>query len=51
MEMIEVPKAKFEKMERELEMLKKESNIDIDLLEQFIDSLKDIKEGRIRRVK
>ena len=35
----------------EYELLKKQSNIDLDLLKQFVESLKDIKEGRLRRVK
>lgn len=47
MEMIKVPKAKFEKMRNELEELKK---IDFELLSQFRKSLEDVKTGRIRRV-
>lgn len=35
----------------EYELLKKQSKIDVELLEQFIESFRDIKEGRIRRVK
>ena len=35
----------------EYELLKKQSNIDLDLLKQFVESFKDIKEGRLRRVK
>jgi len=35
----------------EYERLKMQSNIDVDLLKQFAESLKDIKEGRVRRVK
>lgn len=35
----------------EYEILKKSSNIDTDLLMQLIRSLKDIKCGRVRRVK
>ncbi len=35
----------------EYEKLKREANIDVDLLKQFLESFKDIKEGRIRRVK
>ena len=35
----------------EYELLKKQSKIDLDLLKQFVESFKDIKEGRIRRVK
>ncbi len=44
MEMVKIPKEEYE-------MLKRQANIDIDLLKQFLDSFKDIKEGRIRRVK
>lgn len=35
----------------EYAMLKKQSKIDVELLEQFLESFMDIKEGRIRRVK
>ncbi len=35
----------------EYEQLKKQAEIDMDILRQFISSLKDLKEGRIRRVK
>ena len=31
--------------------LKRQAEIDLDLLKQFLESFKDIKEGRIRRVK
>lgn len=43
-EMITIPKQKFEE-------LKMQANIDVDLLKQFLESFKDIKQGRIRRVK
>ena len=36
---------------KEYEKLKMQANIDVDLLKQFLESLRDIKEGRIRRVK
>jgi len=45
MEMIKVPKDEFEK----IRIIK--SKIDLDLLEQFVSSIKDIKEGKIRRVR
>ena len=35
----------------EYEKLKSQTNIDVELLEQLMDSFKDIKAGRIRRVK
>jgi hypothetical protein len=44
MEMVKIPKEEYER-------LKKQSNIDIELLEQLISSFKDIKEGRVIRVK
>ncbi len=36
---------------KEYEKLKMQAEIDVELLRQFMESLKDIKEGRIRRVK
>ncbi len=44
MEMVTIPKDEYER-------LKMQANIDVDLLQQFLESFKDIKEGRIRRVK
>ena len=44
MEMIKVPKDEYEK-------LKMQANIDLDLLRQLVRSVKDIKEGRVIRVK
>ena len=35
----------------EYEKLKRQANIDVELLQQFLESFRDIKEGRIRRVK
>jgi len=35
----------------EYERLKMQANIDVELLKQLTESLKDIKEGRVRRVK
>ena len=35
----------------EYALLKKQSKIDVELLEQFLESFMDIKEGRVRRVK
>ena len=43
--MIKIPIEEFEK----IQTIK--STIDLDLLEQFVSSFKDINEGRIRRVK
>ena len=36
---------------REYEKLKIQADVDVELLEQFLDSFRDIKEGRIERVK
>jgi len=44
MEMITIPKKEYER-------LKTQADIDVDLLKQLIESFKDIKAGRIRRVK
>lgn len=44
METVTIPK-------REYENLKMQANIDVELLKQFLESFKDIKEGRFRRVK
>lgn len=42
--MIEIPKKEYEK-------LKRQANIDVDLLKELMEGLKDIKSGNIRRVK
>ena len=44
MEMVKIPKDEYEK-------LKMQANIDIDLLKQLVRSVRDIKEGRVIRVK
>jgi len=44
MDMVTIPKEEYDK-------LKMQSNIDMDLFEQLVNSFKDIKEGRITRVK
>ena len=36
---------------KEYEELKKQAKLDMDILHQLISSFKDIKEGRVRRVK
>lgn len=43
MEMIKIPKEEYDR-------LKMQANIDVDLLKQFVRSLKDVKEGRVIRV-
>ncbi len=42
--MISIPKKEYEK-------LKLQANVDIELLEQLMESFKDVKEGRVERVK
>jgi len=44
MEIVKVPRDEYKK-------LKMQANIDVDLLKQLMVSFKDIKEGRVRRVK
>ena len=44
MEMVKIPKDEYEK-------LKMQANIDVELLQQLVKSLKDIKAGRIIRTK
>ena len=44
MEMIKIPKIEYEE-------LKMQANIDVDLLKQLVRSVRDIKEGRVIRVK
>ena len=44
MEMIKIPKDEYKR-------LKMQANIDVDLLKQSVRSLKNIKEGRVVRVK
>ncbi len=43
-ETVTIPKEEYQK-------LKKQAQIDMDILQQLISSFKDIKEGRVRRVK
>ena len=52
MEKITIPREEYEKLKRMAEFRLKELNeIDIDLFQQFMRSLEDIKAGRIRRVR
>src|SRR3989338_11179841 len=43
-ETVTIPKEEYQK-------LKRQAQIDMDILQQLISSFKDIKEGRVRRVK
>lgn len=52
MEKISISKEEYENMKMQISKLKElEENIDLDLMRQLMSSLKDIKEGRIERVK
>ncbi len=42
--MVTIPKKEYER-------LKKQADVDVELLKQLIQSFKDIKQGKIRRVK
>jgi len=44
METVTIPKKEYER-------LKKQAEIDVELLKQLMESFRDIKAGRIRRVK
>ncbi len=44
METITIPKEEYER-------LKKTKNVDMDLVNQFLQSFRDIKAGKVRRVK
>lgn len=50
MEMIKIPKVKYEQMLGQLRLLKEIEKIDLDLVRQFKSSLEDVKAGRIKRV-
>ena len=50
MEMINIPKTEYEKMQMQIARLKELEKIDFDLIRQFKESLDDVKTGRIRRV-
>ncbi len=45
--MIKVPRKEYERLKMEAKL----ANVDSELLIQLIDGFKDIKEGRVRRVK
>ncbi|MFH1521344.1 MAG: hypothetical protein ABIF18_00125 [archaeon] len=50
MEMIKIPKARYERMVRQIEILREMEKLDIDLIRQFKNGLEDVKAGRILRV-
>lgn len=43
-DMVKIPRKEYER-------LKMQANIDVDLLKQLMESFRDIREGRVRRVK
>ena len=51
MEKVTISKEEYEKMKHQTAKLKELEDIDLDLMRQLMSSLKDIKEGRITRVK
>ncbi len=50
MDMIEVPRDKYEEMKLKVARLEELEKLDFDLIRQFKESLEDVKAGRIRRV-
>jgi hypothetical protein len=50
MEIVKVPREKYEQMLKELAELREIKDVDWDLVRQFKDSLEDLKKGRIERV-
>ena len=50
MEKVTIPKEEYEKLKMAYFKLKELEGIDFDLVRQFSESLKAVKEGRIRRV-
>ncbi len=50
MEIVKIPREKYEKMLKELRLLRELKEVDWDLVRQFKDSLEDVKAGRIKRV-
>lgn len=50
MEMVKIPKEKYERMLGQIRLLKEIEKIDLDLVRQFKNSLEDVKAGRIIKV-
>lgn len=48
--MINIPKVEYERMLRQIALLKEVEKIDINLVRQFNNSLNDVKAGKILRV-
>ena len=47
METKTIPLEEYQEMVRQIKLIRQLGEIDIDLVKQFKDSLKDVKEGRI----
>ena len=50
MEMINIPKTEYERMKNQIARLRELEKIDFELVNQFKESLEDVKKGRIRKV-
>ncbi|MBI3623735.1 hypothetical protein HY212_06690 [Candidatus Pacearchaeota archaeon] len=50
MEIVTMPKSKFERMKAELKRLKELEQVDFELVRQFKEGLEDLKAGRVKRV-
>ncbi|MFB6226651.1 MAG: hypothetical protein ABEJ02_04835 [Candidatus Paceibacteria bacterium] len=50
METVEIPKEEYERMKKEIQKLRELEKMDFDLIQQFKESLEDVKNGRIKRV-
>lgn len=50
METVEIPREEYERMKKEIRKLRELEKIDFELVQQFKDSLEDVKKGRVKRV-
>jgi len=50
MEMVRIPRDKYERMLKELKLFRELRGVDWNLVKQFKDSLDDVKARRIKRV-
>jgi hypothetical protein len=50
MEMINIPRVEYERMQNALRILKEIEKIDVDLVRQFKGSLEDVRAGKIRAI-
>ena len=49
-EKICIPKSEYEKMIKDIKLLRELQKIDFELVKQFKESLEDVKSGRINKV-